>query len=1133
MQHAKIGIGRVMLVVGLVIAFLVTAQKINSQNVNGRIVGTVTDTSNAVVPGATVKVTNTGTTVTQTFTTDSGGYYTAPDLAPGTYSISVQKQGFATSVHSGVTLFVGTVQRVDVALKPGEIVQTVSVTSDTIPQLQTETADTGRQIPTQQVAELPLSTGRNFQNLLNTVPGAGYTVRDHSTFFNPQQSMATTVNGNSSLYNDFDIEGIDDNQRTNLLQIYIPPIEAIQEVAITTSNYDPQQGSALGAVTNVILKHGGNQYHGEAYYFYTGNKLDSRNYFQQGTGGKPFKMPHAVDNYFGGNIGGPIQRGKMFFFVSFLEHTQHLGETYVVTVPTQDMRNGNFSGTGLTEIFDPTTGDTADCLPGGNAALCGTGRTQFSYGGQSNVIPPSVIAQNPVAQALLKYVPLPDPGTGYSQNLTRTSVFTQTTPDLDVTIDRFFAENKSHIAGRFSFENPTLNQQGLFGIAGGPIAGGGIAGAEGNGTDKTYSTGVNWIDTFKSTWLSEARFGISRFNNIAFPTGYGQNLSTAAGIPGANVSAFTSGITTINGEGMSDPMIGGCGNCPWTRAGTIIEGVENMTKVQGNHTFEWGIDYHRVRDDLLLVNNPTGVFSFAAGQTALNGPGSPKSGFANQFASFLLGIPSSSGRGYVNVFPAYRQNQTFLYAGDKWQVSPKLTLNIGLRWEYYGPPTPHETGGFSNYNPANNTLEEAGVGGIPRDLGMRKVWHNFGPRVGISYRMTNTSVVRAGFGMSNMAFPIDLYAYNYPIEPSQQFSNLSSYGPAILDDGTAASFSKGFPAITAYKPPTSGVIPATGPLLNQSYYHVNTNWVNPYLESWNLAYERTLPGSWSLDVAYVGNRGVHTPIEYNENAATVYGQGAAGQPEYAAFGRKATTTEFFRGYSSNYNSLQVKFDHKFAQSFSMTNSYTYSKALGYEAEASDYPNGLQDYVNQRRNYAPTDFNQTHIFNESYVWNLPFGKNHMLATSGAQSWILGGWELTGMWEMASGMPLAFSCSACSAFNTPGNNAFPNMSGPVKKLHGIQTKPWFDTTLFSVPKAGTQGNVGNYIAAGPRFFNLDASLFRKIPISERVNLELRTEWLHATNTPQFHNPNTQLGSSSFGYVTGADGARVIDIAGKLTF
>ena len=299
-----------------------------------------------------------------------------------------------------------------------------------------------------------------------------------------------------------------------------------------------------------------------------------------------------------------------------------------------------------------------------------------------------------------------------------------------------------------------------------------------------------------------------------------------------------------------------------------------------------------------------------------------------------------------------------------------------------------------------------------------------------------------------------------------------------------------------------------------------------------------------MDIAYVGNHGIHTPIEYNQNAATVYGQGAAGQPEYgpcaacgspnANVGRTAGTTEFFQGYSSNYNALQVKFDHKFARGFAMTNSYTYGKALGFASEASDYPNGLLDYVNQRRNYAPTDFNQTHIFNNTFMWHLPFGQGARLASSGVSSQILGGWELSGVWEATSGFPLNFSCSCTASFNTPGNQAFPNMSGPIQKLHGIQTTPWFGTGTFSAPPAGTQGNVGNYISSGPKFFNLDASIFRRMRLTERFNLELRSEWLHATNTPQFSNPGTEYGSASFGLVTATSGGnRLINVAGKITF
>ena len=1124
----------------LVAGLMMMAGIAHGQNVNGSMVGTVTDSTGASVPGATVIITDVNTAVVHQFQTDGAGYYSAPDLPPGSYKVTVQKDGFTTSVHTGITLFVDNVVRADATLTPGSITQTVNVTSDVTPQLQTDTASTGRDIDSAPVSQLPLSTARNFQSLLNTVPGAGVATKDHSTFFNPQLSMASAVNGNSSMYNDFDIEGIDDNQRTNLLQIYIPPIESIQEVHIATSNYDPQQGSALGAVTNVILKSGGNAYHGEVYYFYTGNALQARTYFQT------TPNHHAADNYWGGNLGGPIRKGKTFFFASFLEHITHQGEFYSVSVPTMAMRHGDFSDPTLAAVYDPASGDTADCLPGGNASLCGTGRKQFSYNGIMNVIPPDRL--NPVALKLLAYVPPPNANQSasgsarYTNNLLTDSLFTQNTPFIDAKIDQFF-HNNDHISGRFSFEKPSLNQAGLFGVAGGPISGGGIGGAEGYGNEKIYSTGVNWIHTFASTLLSEARFGISRFDNLAFPTGYGQPLAEQAGIPGANISQFTSSIVAINGEGFSDPLIGGCSNCPWNRAGTIIEGVENMTKVRGNHTLEWGVDYHRVRDDLLLVSNPPGQFAFAAGQTSLNGGKS--GGQANQFASLLLDQPNAVNRGYANTFPAYRQNQIFVYFGDKWQASSRLTVNAGLRWEYYGPPTPHFAGGFSNYVPSSNTLQLAGVGSVARNLGMQPDYHNWGPRIGLDYRISNNSVLRAGFGMSTMSFPIDLYAYNYPVEPTQQYTSLSSFGPAILDDNTPATFEKGFPALPAYVPPASGIIPANTPaLLNQSYYAINLNWKNPYLETWNAAYERTLPGSWVLDIAYVGNHGVHTPIEYNENAALAYNSGAAGQPEYgpcaacgspnANVGRKATTTEFFAGYSSNYNALQIKFDHKFARGFSVTNSYTYSRALGFASEASDYPNGLLDYVNQRRNYAPTDFNQTHIFNESYLWHLPIGTGSRLLNAGVPGLVLGGWQLTGMWETTAGFPLAFTCT-CSSFNTPGSTAFPNLNSGFRRLHGIGKSTWFDTTAFSTPPAGQlQGNVGNYVFSGPRYFNLDASIFRNIKLSERYNLELRSEWLHATNTPQFSQPNTQFGSTSFGLVTGVNGGnRIINLAGKVTF
>jgi len=469
-----------------------------AQKVNGTIVGTVTDATGAAISDATVTITATNTSVSHVLRTNASGNYTEPDLPPGAYKVAVQKQGFASVEHTGISLFVDSTQRVDITLNTGSVSQTVDVNASSAPVLQTDSTDTGRKIDTAQVTELPLSNGRNFQSLLNTVPGAGVAVKDHSTFFNPQGSMASTINGGSSLYNDFDIEGIDDNQRTNLLQIYIPPIEAIQEVDISTSNYDPEQGSALGAVTNVILKSGGNKYHGEAYEFYTGNALDARSYFQHGPNGTPFQFPHIVDNYFGANVGGPIPKTKTFFFFSYLQHQQRTGNSYQVSVPTAAMRNGDFSGSALTPIYDHATGDTADCLPGGNAKLCGTGRTQFP----DNKIPGYRISQ--VAKNLLAYVTLPNANQNasgllpYTNNFLTSSLFSQSLPDYDVKIDHFFPNN-DHLSGRFSYEDPVLNQPGLFGVAGGPLSGGGIGGSEGTGTDKTYSVGANYNHIFSPT----------------------------------------------------------------------------------------------------------------------------------------------------------------------------------------------------------------------------------------------------------------------------------------------------------------------------------------------------------------------------------------------------------------------------------------------------------------------------------------------------------------------------------------------------------------------------------------------------------------------------------------------------------
>lgn len=1104
------------------------------QAVNGGVVGTVTDASGAVVPQAKVTITNVGTSVSQSATTDGSGYYSFPDLPPATYKVTVEKHGFTTIVRSGVTLLVNSTVRVDVKLNPGEVTQTITVQSQ-VAQLQTDTAKTGGTISSVQAEQLPLGTNRNFQNLLTLVPGTTGVQNNHSHFFNPQNSLNSEVNGTSSMSNNFQIEGVNDNERTGLLQVYIPPIEAIQEVDVTTSNYDAEQGTALGAVTNVVVKSGTNQFHGSAYELYNGQALNARGFFDRGPQGAPFVKPPKVYNYWGGQFGGPIRKGKTFFFVDFLRTDDHEGQFQRLSVPTAAERSGDFSDPTLDTIYNPASGDMVDCLPGGNAKLCGTGRTPFAGNNIASAI-------DPISAKLVALVPLPNTNLGasgtqqYQNNFLETTSYTQDNKSFDVKIDQYAGQN-DHISGRLGYMSPTTYQAPAYGLAGGPVGGG----FEATGTDSTYSADITWDHIFSPTLIVQNRVGLNRYRNTANQTDYGSKASSDIGVPGVNVDPFTSGLTGIFIQStISDPLVGYSASLPWIRSETDFDFVSNWNKIINNHTLKWGVNVIRLRDDLLQEQtySPRGAWDFRPDQTSTPGA---KVNFANNFASFMLGVPDTVGRDLPVVFPAYRQTQLFLYVNDKWQVNPKLTLNIGTRWEFYPPATPHFPGGFSNYDPTNNTLVVAGVGGNPLNIGMQQRYHDFAPRFGLAYRISDKNVIRGGFGISYEPFEDNTYAYNFPVKQNNAFNNLSSFGPALYPDGTPVTFGQGFPAPLIASVPSNGIIQANTPLLlSQSYQVINLHYLDPYIQSWNIAYERSLPGKFSLDIAYVGNRGVHMPVQYNLNAVTDpadIGLGSAGQPEFAAFGRTASTTLFFAGESSNYNALQVKFDRQFSHGFALTTAYTYGKSLGYVEENGENSSSANYYIDFRRNYARTDFDNTHTFVQSYVWDLPMGEGHRLVNSGPGARILGGWQLSGVLTLRSGGPLNFGCT-CQSLNAPGNGQSPNINGPFRITHGVDTVPWFDTFSFSDPsvdaKTPTFGNLGPYVFSGPSYFNVDAALFRSIKITERFNLQFRTDWFSTLNIPQFGNPGLTYGSSTFGYITGTNGGnRNIDFGLQLNF
>ncbi len=1068
----------------------------NGQAVNATLLGTVTDASGAIVAGASVTITEQQTGVIRSGKSNESGNYTFPDLPPGTYTVAVEQQGFKKEVRQNNRVVINTETRVDVQLQPGSISESVEVTA-TPPPLQTDRADTGRDLESQQLEAMPLGTNRNFQSMLNLVPGTTRAFFAHSQFFNAQSSLSTQVNGQSRLANNLQLEGIDDNERTGLLQVLIPPMEAIQTVDASTSNYDAELGRATGAVTNVILKSGTNEFHGELYEFLQNSDLNSRNFFDKAIGPK-------VYNQFGGTLGGRIIKNRTFFFVDYQKVFDHEANTNLENIPTSAFRTGNLAASPTT-IYNPFTGNAN-----------GTGRTPFP----GNQIPSSMI--NPISSKIIGLVPQPNNGSGFTNNYFGLLPFSKDSDSVDVKIDDN-TTSKDRFSGRFSFQRPVVFQAPIFGLAGGPAQGA----FEGTGSQTMYSAGINYDHIFSPTLITEARIGVNRYRNVANNADYGTNASTAIGIPGVNVEPFTSGLAGVNIGGFSSPMVGYSPSMPWVRAETNIDAVNTWTKIVGNHTIKFGVDLRRIRDDLLQEQtfSPRGLFSFADGQTSIPGA---KTSFGNDFASFLLDVPNLVGRDLPIYFPAYRATQFFSFVQDKWVVTPKLTITAGLRWEFYPSATPHFAGGFSNYDPTNNTLVLCGIGSNPLNCGIQNNYANFGPRLGAAYRLTNTTVIRAGFGISYSPFPDNNYAYNFPVKQNNSFNPaVTGFGPALLPGNQIATFQAGFPPPTPAVIPTNGII--TNPNPNQQYVIVDSQFRQPYVEAWNFSIEQALPKDFTLDVAYVGNHGVDQPANMNSNAGLIVGAGVAGQPLYNSFGIKAATNLLFQGFSSNYNALQVKLDRQFHGGLLITTSYTYSKALGFQSEDA----GLEYYINAGRNYAPTNFNRTSSFVQSYLWELPFGQGKRWVNSGVGAMILGGWQINGILTAMSGTPLNFTYSA-AGLEAPGNGQSPNLVAPVQILHGINVgNQWFSRNSFAAPAPGTFGNLGPYVLAGPGFFNLDASLFRTFTITERFHLEMRFEGLSITNTPQFSNPDTNLGDANFGYVTGAGGARTLQLGARLMF
>lgn len=1147
------------------------------QAVSGTIVGTVTDSTGAFIANAQVAIVLNGQGTVYASVTNDSGNFTEPNLPSGTYSVSVTAPGFKKEVRENIALATNTTTRVDVSLSTGSTTDTVTVTSAP-PELQTDRADISSTLEAHQIGNLPLSSGNSFQSLLNTVPGMAPVVFNNSQFFNANNDLSVNANGQSSYVNLYQIEGIDDDQRTGIHIILVPPAAAIANVDITTNNFEAEFGRAVGTVVNVTLKSGTNEIHGSAFQNMENNGVNARNYFATGPNGR------LVYNYTGGSLGGPVIKDKLFMFGDFLRVTDHESSSYITNIPYYNVVNGNLDLSGYSgQVYDPNTGNTAACTGTAANSSCGTGRTPFV----NNVIPLNNPGVSPVAvtvfQAIDALARNPQTNLSSAQYIagTLTNNFSSNLPfskdiiSYDIKSDYNITE-KDHLSGRFSHQHVNTFQAPVFGsFLGGPAGSGGF---EATGIANAYSLGVNYDRAFSPKLFTEVRFGIAHLRNSATQTDYGTDDARKLGIPGNGPNGTNNTLTSSgqisfqvynfvgNGEGTGNPLIGYSPSLPWLRAESNIDVANNWTRILGNHTLKAGADIRRVRDDLLQGNNnaAAGTFYFQENQTSAPGatpygpPGTKPAvvGQANDFASILFDVPYQVGQDTNSTFPAYRQTWMFFFVSDKWQASSKLTVDYGLRWELYPPATPRKAGGFVNYNPANNSLVAAGLSGNPSNLGMQMQYRNVAPRLGAAYRVNNNLVLRAGFGVSYVPFVDNTYAYNYPIKTSSGYTFAATNGPALNPNGGApVNFVSGVPATPTAVFGSDGTIVETAAngLNGLNNLYIPLNFKNAYVTSWNAVVQQALAYNTSLQIAYVANHGTRIDVSQNINLPSIYGQGTAYEPFNIAFGKTSQVNQFFLGYSTNYQSLQVELKRRFANGLAFSSAFTWGKAQNYQTTPQD--GALLFFAGPvRRNYAIADFDRTRNFEQTLTYELPAGKGHRYFNSGVAAYALGGWKTSVILSALSGLPFTITSGS-----TLGTTQTANQTGSYQVTHRVAkatpNPTWFNPASFAAPPACVAytaahpvpcvlGNTGRNQFRGPGYFSDNLSLFKSFPIfKERVALETRFDAYNMTNTPAFGLPNSSLGSnlgkitstlsSGVGNVNGVGGPRVLQAAAKFTF
>ncbi|HYK89163.1 MAG TPA: TonB-dependent receptor [Acidobacteriota bacterium] len=1058
----------------------------------GTIVGTVKDATGAVLPNATIVITAVDTGIKTTVSTGAAGTYVATPLRIGEYTVAAEAAGFKTETRKNIVLQVQDRLRIDFELQVGDRTDQVVVEAAP-PALQTETSSLGDVITSNQVTSLPLN-GRDYTQLAALTAGVSRT--DQGDNGNNGGSFA--ANGTRATLNNFLLDGIDNNSNDNGRNVLQTSVDAIAEFKVQTNSYSAEFGRSGGAVINATIKSGSNKLTGTAFEFLRNSALDARNFFASADQPKPIYQL----NQFGGTLGGPIIRNKTFFFTDYQGSRLRNGQTLISTVPQAAERNGDFSASGRS-IFDPSTTDPSN----GNA------RQPFD----GNKIPASRI--DPVAKAFMDLYPDPNVPGQRTSNFVRTGNFTDWVQSTNVRIDHNFS-TRNQLFGRFAYNDQhTETPSPLPGLANG--------GGSRVGDTFINAEGVSLGDTFtlNPATINEFRLGFTRLKeDRGLPFAGQQFPPPALRIPGVPDNAKTNGLAQLQPSGFRN--LGDGGFSPTLITTYESQLSDTMSMIRGKHTVKFGVQLRRSQFNIFQVNAPRGRISFNGRFT--RNPATGTGGYS--LADMLLGLSNGARLSSLSDL-ANRQGSYGAFFMDDWKVTPRLTLNLGLRYDYTTPIVEaHDRQANLDFATGAIVVPDLSKVKNPGPFKFEKGNNrslvdgdklNFAPRIGFAWTpfANGKTVLRGGYGIYYSAQEYrtaggNQLAYNIPFYIESFFaSNVSSSTSKI-------KVSTGFPSQDLSQVVDVAVVSADSRLKS------------PYYQHWNLNVQHESPWAITLEVGYAGSKGTHLQVgnDRNQVPKPIPGNEAPDRP-YPQYGPFLNFED--RG-NSNYHALQVKGTKRLSHGLDFLSAFTYGKSIDDQGPVCCSYVFPQDSQNQRAERGRSDFDQRFRWVNSFNYDLPFGAGHPHTIQNRLGEaVLGGWSFGGIITFGSGFPFTPSWgddSSRTYSEFPRPNRIRDGNLPKEQRTVLQ---WFDTDAFVEPALFTFGNSGRNIIDGPGVVNVDFALHKVFSVSERSKIQFRVEFFNALNHPNLGSPGVGIGDDAGIITTTSTRERQIQFALKVLF